>query len=162
MNPQAVARFIDEIMPAFQTDDAYSAEKDAERSNVANVRAMYQAVSRGDYEGFRSFLAEEVELEFAGPPGMPLAGRWKGRDQVMEGAAHNYAQLEDQRPELRSIVAQGDMVAVVAREQGRIRATGKEYDIPWMHLYTFREGKVIRVYGFCDSQALTEAAQTEP
>ena len=159
MNPEFVARFIDELAPAFEADDAWAAEKTAEAENVARVRAAYQAVSRGDAEGLGALMSDDVELEIAGHPDLPIAGWWKGRDQVLEGAAGNYGQLEDQRPELLSVIAQGDMVAVIGRERGRLRATGREYDLPWMHLYTFRDGRIVRIYGFCDSHSMIEAAR---
>ncbi len=65
--------------------------------------------------------------------------------------------VENQQPELRHIIAQGEYVAVVARERGRIRATGREYDVSFMHLFTIREGRIARVLGFSDGGMIAVA-----
>jgi uncharacterized protein len=159
MNPEAVNRFVTALRPAFEAADAGAAAKAAEKANVDQIHSAYHAISQGDFEGFRSALAADVELVLEGAPEMPLAGRWRGRDTVMEASARNYALLEDQRPEIEALVAQGDMVAVIAREKGRIRATGREYEMPWLHLFTFQDGKIARIYSFCDSLSMVEASR---
>lgn len=159
MNPQAMTTFIGSIRPAFLADDPSIETKQAEKSRVEKVEALYQALSQGDYATIQRHLAEDAELLIEGPPDSPMAGHWKGRGGVLEGAARNYGRLEDQRPELLHILAQGDQVAVIARERGRVKATGKEYEMAWMHLYTFRDGQVTRIYGFCDNHSMIEAAK---
>ena len=57
-----------------------------------------------------------------------------------------------------AVLAQGDTVAVIGREEGRIRTTGREYAVPWMHLFTFRGNRIARIYGFCDSHPMVEAS----
>jgi ketosteroid isomerase-like protein len=158
MNPEFVGRFIARLRPAFEADDHQAAGKALEQENVAHITAMYEAILRGDYTVFSNALAEDVEFELVGPPDSPMTGHWQGREAVLAGSARNYARLEDQRPELIAVIAQGDQVNVIGREKGRIRATGREYDVPWMHLFTFREGKVARIYGFSDAHPLILAS----
>jgi len=158
MNPEFVGRFINELRPAFAEGDSQAAAKDLESENVLRIQEMYQAIQSADYAAFSNALADDVELELIGPPGSPMAGHWHGRDDVMAGAARNYGRLEDQRPELVALVAQGNQVSVIGREKGRIRATGREYEVPWVHLFTFRDGKVVRIYGFSDSHPLIQAS----
>jgi len=100
--------------------------------------------------------AEQLVLQLAS---VGLILRDPASDAVLEGASRNYGRLEDQRPELLHVLAQGDQVAVIARERGRVKATGKEYEMAWMHLYTFRDGQVTRIYGFCDNHSMIEAAK---
>jgi ketosteroid isomerase-like protein len=161
MNPQAMSAFIQALRPASQAEDPLVAGKTAEDRRVSQVVAMYEAMARGDGNAVRDLLTDDAELEIDGPPEAPTTGHWKGRDQVLAGAARNYGQLEDQRPELLSVVAQGDLVAVIARERGRVRATGREYEMAWVHLYTFRGNQVRRIYGFCDNHALVQAARLD-
>lgn len=61
-------------------------------------------------------LAEDVTFEVVGPASTPMAGRAEGRERVIEAARVNFAQIEDQRPETLSVVAQGDTVVVLGRE----------------------------------------------
>jgi ketosteroid isomerase-like protein len=158
MNPKFVGRFIAGVRPAFEADDAQATEKQRESRNVAQIATLYQAIERSDLAAFSNALAEDVELELVGPPDSPLTGHWRGKEEVLAGSARNYARLEDQRPELIAVVAQGDQVSVIGREQGRIRATGREYVIPWMHLFTFRDGRIVRIYGFSDTHPLIQAS----
>lgn len=157
MNPEFAGRFISGLRPAFEADDAGAPEKRQESENIALITAMYLAIVQGDYEAFSNALADDVELELVGPPASPMTGHWHGKEEVLAGSARNYAQLEDQRPELIAVLAQGDQVNVIGREKGRIRATGREYEIPWMHLFTLRGGQVVRIYGFSDSNPLIQA-----
>ena len=73
---------------------------------------------------------------------------------MIETTRNNFAQVEEQRPETQSVVAQGDTVVVVGREQGRFRPTGRSYDLHWMHQYTFKNGKIVRIRELFDSAAL--------
>lgn len=159
MNPEFVGRFIAGLRPAFEAEDARATEKQQESQNVARIAALYQAIERSDFAAFSNALAEDVELEMVGPPDSPMTGHWRGKNEVLAGSARNYARLEDQRPELIAVVAQGDQVSVIGREKGRIRATGREYEIPWLHLFTFREGQVVRIYGFSDTHPLIQASR---
>jgi ketosteroid isomerase-like protein len=69
---------------------------------------------------------------------------------VLEAARNNFQLLEDQKPEIQTVVAQGDTVVVMAREKGRFAATGKEYESYWVQLFTFKGGKVIRIKELAD------------
>ena len=158
MNPEFVGRFISELRPAFEADDRQVASKAVEGENVSRIRAIYEAIRQGDSTSFSDALADDVEFELVGPADSPMTGHWRGRDEVLAGSAQNYARLQDQRPELVAVIAQGDQVVVIGREKGLIRATGREYEVPWMHLFTFREGKVVRIYGFSDSHPLIQAS----
>lgn len=158
MNPEFVGRFIARLHTAFEANDSLAAGKMLEQENVTRIKEMYGAILRGDYTVFSNALADDVEFELVGPPDSPMTGHWKGREAVLAGSARNYARLEDQRPELIAVIAQGEQVNIIGREKGRIRATGREYDIPWMHLFTFREGKVARIYGFSDAHPLILAS----
>ena len=153
-----MGRFIKALSPAFEADDAEALSKRPESENVARVSEIYEAIQQGDQATLGNALADDVELELVGAATSPTTGHWRGRDEVLAGAARNYAQLEDQRPELVTVLAQGDQVSVIGRERGRLRATGREYEVPWMHLFTFRDGKVVRIYGFSDTHSIIQAS----
>ena len=100
MNPEFVGRFIKALGPAFEADDTEVSSKRPESENVARVSKIYQAIQNGDQATLGHALADDVELELVGAAESPTTGHWRGRDEVLAGAARNYAQLEDQRPEL--------------------------------------------------------------
>jgi ketosteroid isomerase-like protein len=157
MNHAVVVQFIDALHPAFHDGDPDAAGKAAEAENVRRLQEQYRALARGDYAGVLAHLADDIELEIVGRPEVPFTGRWQGLDQVRDALQRNFALVEDQRPEVQTLTAQGDTVVVVARERGRLRATGREYDLHWVQLFTFRDGKVVRIREIFDSASLLEA-----
>ncbi len=105
---------------------------------------------------FLEMLAEDVEIEFVGSPRGLFAGRWRGREEAALAIGENFAQVEEQRPEVHSVVAQGDVVVVVAHEHGRFRRTGLLYETHWVQIFTFRDGKVVRFREIYDSTTMAD------
>jgi hypothetical protein len=157
MNLEVVKRFLEQLQPAFREGDANAAAKTVEIDNIRQLEEQYRAIVRGDYAGVVAMMAEDIDLEIIGPPSVPLAGRWQGRERVAEALARNFGMVEDQQPVLQSVTAQGDTVVVIARERGRWKPTGRTYDVHWIQVFTFRDGKLARVREFVDSAAFLEA-----
>src|SRR5262245_4130419 len=137
---EAIARFVDGLRQAFEAGDPAAAAKCAEAACVRLVQEQYRAIARGDFAAYPDTLAEDIEFENVGPAAVPFVGRWRGREEVAEAIARNFGYVEDQRPEVLSVVAQGDCVVVVAREQGRYRPTGRDYDAHWVQHFTWHDG----------------------
>ena len=158
MNTAAVNAFIDDLHRAFHEDDANAAAKDAEAANVRRLQEQYRALARGDFPTFLSHFADDIEMEIIGPDDVPFVGRWTGRQQVAEAVRRNFALVEDQRPEVQTLVAQGDLLVIIAREQGRFRATGRPYDVHFVQVFTFRNGKVAHFREIFDSAPMLDSA----
>jgi ketosteroid isomerase-like protein len=148
-------QFFDSFHKVFQQGDTNFASKSEEADNIRLVEQMYRLIAQSDFEALGETLADDVIFEVVGSLGNPLVGYAKGRAQVAEAARKNFQLLEDQKPEIQTVVAQGDTVVVMARERGRFAATGKEYDFYWVQFFTFKEGKVIRVRELADVGNLT-------
>jgi ketosteroid isomerase-like protein len=160
MNLSTTSRFIDRLHEAYlEGDPTAEAVKPAEADNVRRLQDVYRALAAGDAAAFAGLLAEDVELDIHGPPQVPFIGHWVGRPQVVAAVRRNFAMLEDQQPEVTTVVAQGDSVVVVARERGRVKATGRDYDLHVVQLFTFRAGTVARVREYFDSQPILSALQ---
>ena len=141
----AIAAFVDAIHPAFLDGDPAAHAKEAEADHVRRARELYGAIARGDFAAFGEAFAEHAQLDIAGPPEIPFAGRWEGRERVLEAVRHNFSLLDDQRPVVESVVAQGDTVVVVFDEEGRVRATGRGYRVRVVQMLTFQGGKLAKV-----------------
>jgi ketosteroid isomerase-like protein len=140
-----IAQFVDAIYPAFLDGDPSAQAKAAEADHVRRVREMYGAIARGDFAAFAEGLADDIHFDLAGHSELPFAGRWEGRDRVLEAIRDNFAQVEDQKPVVESVVAQGDTVVVVFNEEGRVKATGNTYHLRCVQVFTLRDGRVTRV-----------------
>ena len=151
-------QFIDRLQDAFREGDRNVAGKALEAENVRVIEEVFRVIARKEFDALGGLLPHDVTFEIVGSGG-PMAARAEGRERVVEAARGNFAQIEDQRPEVLSVVAQGDMVVVVGKERGRFRATGREYEVHWMHQYRLEGGKVVRITEMLDSAALLDAAR---
>jgi ketosteroid isomerase-like protein len=154
MAMEPLGRFIDGIDHAFREGDAQVDGKHAEALNVRLLREQYLAMARGDFDAAMGLFHDDVDFEITGPPAVPFLGRWRGRSEVGEAMRRNFAMVEDQEPEIRSLIAQGDIVVVVAHERGRLRASGSPYSLHWVHVCTFHGGKVVRFHEIIDGYAI--------
>jgi ketosteroid isomerase-like protein len=157
MNPNAMLQFINALHDGFLQGDERAADKNAEARHVALLQEQYRAVQRGDFAAFGALLDDEIDFEIVGPREIPIVGRHRGRDQVAAAVRKNFGMLEDQRPNVQSVVAQGDTVVVHGQETGRVRDTGRAYDIHWVQILTFRDGKVVRFREVFDSAPILAA-----
>jgi hypothetical protein len=147
-------QFISTVQAAFHEGDANVANKLEEAANVRRVEDVFRLIARKDFKALDGFFADEVTLEIVGSPDTPMAGLTQGRQQVIETLENNFAQVDEQQPEIQSVVAQGNTVVVIGRDKGRFRPTGRTYDMHWMHQYTFEGDKIIRMRELFDSAAL--------
>ena len=145
MESEVARQFVEGFEVAFREADPEVAGKAREAGNVRALRAQFEAVGRGDFAAVRDSVTEDFEFVIVGPPTVPFVGSGKGRDRLAEVLARNFGMVENQVPKLHSVVAQGDTVVVMGRERGNWRATGEAYDLHWIHVFTFRDGKVRRL-----------------
>jgi ketosteroid isomerase-like protein len=153
--------FLSELVPAFERGDPRAADKTAEAANVRLVEALYRMIATSDFDALAAAFAEDVELEILGPGGAPMVGTRRGPADVIDAIRSNFALLQDQYPEVDTVVAQGDTVVVTGRETGRYRATGQPYELQWMHAFTLQDGRLRRIRELFDSTSLTAAARGE-
>jgi uncharacterized protein len=156
MDQPVVAQFIERLASAFAEDDTDAAGKATEAANVRRVQETYRALASGDMAAFLETLAEDMEMEFVGSPNGLFAGRYRGREESARAVVENFAKVEEQRPEIHWVVAQGDVVIVVGQESGRIRRTGLPYDSHFVQVFTFRDGKMARYREIYDSTTMTD------
>ncbi|HLA63580.1 MAG TPA: nuclear transport factor 2 family protein [Rhodothermales bacterium] len=144
------------MMRAFVGGDADAKAKAAEAANVQTVERLYAAIVEGT--GLSGLCTPDVEFEIVGPPGVPMAGRHVGLAAVEAAAKSNFALLEEQRPVIESVIAQGDEVVVFIQETGRFRPTGRPYKMLAIQHFTVRRGRIVRFRELCDNAVLLEAA----
>jgi ketosteroid isomerase-like protein len=114
----------------------------ASRANAESLRAQIVALEKGDYEPVLSSARDDVELDIFAPPQFPFVRRARGIDEYQQAVRQNFSNLEEQRPQISSVTADGDDIVVIGREQGRIRGTATAYDIQFVQRFKFREGKL--------------------
>jgi uncharacterized protein len=121
----------------------------AEQS-VEVVKGLYEAFGRGDVPAVLGGMTEDIEWIEA--EGMPQGGTYRGPAAVAEnifgpiiGDIPDFALVPEE------FIASGDSVAAVVRYTGTGKATGKKLDLPAVHVWYLRDGKVARFRQFMDT-----------
>ena len=119
------------------------------------VRGIYEALGRGDVAAVLGAMADDVEWHEAA--GMPYGGVYHGGEAVAENVfgpimrdVPNFAVVPEE------FVGSGDTVAVVVRYTGTGRATGKQLDLPVVHVWNVRDRKIARFRQFIDTVIFRE------
>ncbi len=130
---------------------------DVAEQNVNVVQRTYEAVGRGDIPALLDLLTEDVEWTFQGPSVIPFAGTRRGREEVAEFFSLVGGTLEFEQFEPREFVGQGDTVVVVGYERNLIKPTDRTFEQEWAHVYTLRDGKIVKLRCFEDTAAYVVA-----
>jgi ketosteroid isomerase-like protein len=87
--------------------------------------------------------SENVELHICGFG--PLDGTWRGRDEVVAATRRNFALVASQKPEVESMISQGDSVVVLLRESGAFKSSRQTYSVRAVQWFTFEGGKIRKI-----------------
>lgn len=119
------------------------------------VRAVYEAFGRGDVPAVLGAMAADIEWHEA--EGMPYGGVYHGGEAVAQNVFGPITQdVVDFAVTAEEFIASGDAVAAVVRYTGTGRATGKELNLPVVHLWKVRNGKVEQFRQFIDTVKFRE------
>jgi uncharacterized protein len=126
-------------------------------SNVATARRSYEAFERQDLEAVVADMDEEIRWEQA--QGLPHGGLYEGLAAVRR---HVFEPLEAEWwSEFHAVPHEfldaGDEVVVLGRYTGSAKETGKVLDVPYVHVWTFRDGRAVRFRQFLDTAGWVEA-----
>jgi ketosteroid isomerase-like protein len=132
----------------FAQYDAGAAEKSVEARHVATLGAIFTALAHGDFDTAFTFLTPDTaySLTAAGPICFQMAG--EGRSAVQDGMRTNFGAVEYEQIDVDSLVAQGDLLIIIARQRGRWRASGVAFDERIMLEYLFVGEQVKRYRGW--------------
>ncbi len=107
------------------------------------LHAAFQAIIQGNYEAFGENVTEDVELNISGFGSMD--GSWRGRDDVIAATRKNFALVGEQKPEIESMISEGDRIAVLLREKGTFKSSGQAYNVRGVQWFTFAGGKIKKI-----------------
>ena len=135
----------------------HKVDEGASEALVEAVRRSYEAYARGDLEAALAIMDGEIEWHQA--QGLPHGGVYRGlaavRAAVFEPIDAEW--WEDFRADLAELIGCGDHVLVLGRYTARAKATGTRLDVPFAHVWTFRQGRAVRFRQFTDTRGWVEA-----
>jgi len=123
------------------------------------VRAFYEHMAPGHREALRGLQTSHVVYDM--PEGMPIgAGHYEGLDDVLGRFLPSFYGALDVHFDAEEFVTAGDTVVAIGRIQGKTRTTGVPVDLPFVHVWTVRDGHLQRMRAFTDTALLARALTT--
>lgn len=107
------------------------------------IRRAYDAFNRRDPDAAGADMHPEFELDFTGSVG-PERGVYRGKDGMSRLWRRYWDAFESISIEPEELIEAGDQVIALVRARGRGRGSGIEIDARGPHVWTFRDGKVVR------------------
>lgn len=132
-----------------------------EQENVKAVERIYTAFGQGDIPTILNMLAEDIDWLFSGPADIPFAGRHRGREQVTQFFATLDETVEVEQFEPQEFIAKGDKVVVLGHERMRVKSNGRTCETDWVHVFTLRNGEVVKIHEYYDTACIVAAFRGE-
>jgi len=129
----------------------------SDQTNTALVQKLYAAFAKGDVQTILDHCTDDIEWIMEGPEIVPFTGKRRGTAQVLQFFQALGTTQTNQKLTTETYVAQGDHVATLGRYAGVVTATGKAFDGPVAHFFTFRDGKVSRFVDVGDTADVAAA-----
>ena len=122
--------------------------------NTRLAQSAYEAFGRGDVPALAELMADDIEWVDPGDPDEnPLAGTYRGKEEVLGWFAKVAEQVDFSAFEPRDFIAQGDKVVSLVYVEATVRSTGRSMVQDEAHVWTFRDGKVARFQIYLDTAA---------
>jgi hypothetical protein len=125
--------------------------------NVDRCRRSYEAFARGDMDAVVADMDDAIEWHQA--QGLPHGGLHRGLADVRRAIFDplDAEWWEEFHADPDEFLEAGDEVVVLGRYRGIAKGTGKELDVPYVHVWSFRDGKAVRFRQFLDTAGWNEA-----
>ncbi len=128
--------------------------------NVEIVRRVYDAVSRDDHATVLAAYHPDVEWDFSRSPFRRVMDRriYKGLEGIRTMVRERYETWATVGDHLEEVIDAGEQLVSVVVSQGRGRASGAEVKQTHHGVWTFRDGKIVRVAWLGTREEALEAA----
>jgi len=128
---------------------------------VTVVQKLYAAFGDRDVPALLTVLSDDVEWGEPDNPFNPAAGTRHGHAGVLEWLRIGRQSEEILQLEPEQFLTNRDSIAVVGHMKCLAKPTGRIYESDFIHLVTFRDGKVAGFQEFFDTFAAGQAFRPE-
>ena len=127
-----------------------------ESSNVATVRRLYEA--RGNPAILRQVVSRDVRWEAI--EGFPYGGVYLGLDDVMNRFfARLFSDFSEWKTEPSEFFEADDRVFALGTYSARAITTDRTFEARFVHVWTLRDGVIIRLQQVADTVQLARALE---
>jgi ketosteroid isomerase-like protein len=130
------------------------------QENVERLRSFFQTWDPWEWAKGKNMSLFDPDLVYEGDVLPDQAGEsYRGHEGLARATRQWLEPFEEgSTVELERIIGTGDDLVSVQRGRGRMRHTGIQFDRVYAYLWRFRQGKVIYLKTFGDTQAALDAA----
>jgi ketosteroid isomerase-like protein len=122
--------------------------------NVSVVRRLYQA--RGNPEVISQVLASDVRWEVV--DGFPYGAVYEGLDSVLRDFfGRLFTDFDEFVADASEFLESGERVIALGNYSGRARKTGKRFTARFAHVWTLKNGLIVRLQQCADTVQLARA-----
>jgi uncharacterized protein len=125
--------------------------------DVDLIRSVYEAFQRRDVGGVVEHLDADVVWHQSDL--LPWGGTYRGPEQAMVYARRFIEHVESELHPA-TVFDAGDRVVMFGRTTGRARRSGSDFDVPSVHVWQVRDGRIVRFEAYTDTRALLRALAT--
>jgi len=129
---------------------------ETEAANVDKVRAAIDAFNRRDINAMIELAGDDFEYDWSRSRG-PNAGVFHGTAGFFEFVSDQWSTFDEVRLEVHEYIPRGNHVVVTATVHGRGRQ-GVPVSATSAHLYTFEDGRLVRITLFQEREEALAAA----
>jgi len=123
--------------------------------DVESLRRIYNAFSRWDVDELVSDLAHDIEWSL--PDTLPWGGTRHGHDGVLAFVSVSNDHVEGRWADPDDFLDAGDRLIVQGRMRGRAKASGRGYEVDFVHIWTMTDGVASRMRAYFDTAPIMAA-----
>jgi ketosteroid isomerase-like protein len=124
--------------------------------NKQIIENGYKCFATGDIPGLLGTFDENIEWTEA--EGFPYGGTYRGANAILENVFmklgtewEGYSAVPDE------ILDAGDKIVALGHYSGKFNTTGKSMKVPFAHVWTLRDGKIVKFVQYTDTLKVSEA-----
>jgi ketosteroid isomerase-like protein len=127
------------------------------QDNKQLVMEGYRLFQSGDIPGMLAYAHDDAAWISPDAEAVPFAGSFHGKAEVGRFFSELTKAVQPTRFVIKDVIAENDKVVVLGEATWMVRANGRSYDSPWVHVFTMRDGKFIRVEALHDTASAERA-----
>ena len=129
----------------------------APQTNLATTQQLYSSFAKRDIGAILSLLSPDIVWGEPQNPFNPAGGTRRGHSGFLEWVNIGQKAEEILILEPRKFLLDADSVAVVGYTKIRAKPTNKIYETDFVHVLSFKDGKVVKFQEFFDTYIAGEA-----
>ena len=120
-------------------------------SNTEIAKKAYEFFGSGDIQGLLNLYSDDIKWTTPKIENAAYSGSREGKEALVEFFEKLAESEEFSQFEPKEFIAEGDKVVVLGEFAATVKATGNTYSAEWVHVTTFKDGKITEFQEYFDT-----------